>query len=253
MAVCRVENYGIYLLGNEGCNAVHSIGCNADTCSYTQTTLRVLAGVGVVLELSDITIGDKAYELAIVINNGQLLNLVGQQHLGSRLKVGLVSGYDILLGHHLVNLALHIALEAQVAVGNDTDKHTLVINNGNTANLVLLHKLESITHSVLLLDGYGVVNHTTLGTLNTAHVGSLCRNRHILVDNADTALASQRNSKSSLGYGIHSRRHNGYVQLNITRESTDCRYLTRQNLRIGWYEQHIVKCETCGLYPFIDK
>ena len=211
VAVCRVENYGVNLLGYECRYAVHSVGSDADACSHAETTLRVLTSVGVVLELCDIAVGDKAYELALVVNNGELLDLVCEEHLCCALKVGLVSSHDVLLSHHLLNLALHVALEAEVAVCYDTDEHALVVNYGDATDLILLHESQGVAHGVILEDSHGVVDHAALGALNATNMRRLCSDRHVLVDNADTALACQGNRQVGLGYGVHSGRHNGDV------------------------------------------
>ena len=64
---------------------------------------------------------------------------------------------------------------------------------------------------VILDDSHGVVDHAALGALNATNVCCLCSDRHVLVDNADTALACQGNRQVGLGYGVHSGRHNGDV------------------------------------------
>ena len=249
----RVEDYGIYLLGHEGSYAIHSIGRDADACCYAQTSLSILAGIRVILELGDIAVGDKSYKFAVVVDYRELLNLVCEEYLGCRLKILLVSGDYVLLSHHLVDKARHIALESQVAVRNDAYEHTLVIYYRDATDLILLHQLQRIAYGVGLEDGHRVVDHTALGTLYATHVCRLSRYRHILVNNAYTAFASEGYGQRGLRYGVHSCGHDRYVKCDISRETTLCRDLARQNLRIGWYEQHIVECQTCWQYPFIDK
>ena len=209
--MCRVENYSVHLLCYECRYAIHSVGGDTYARSYAKTTLAILTCVGVVLELCDIAVGDKAYELAVVVNNWELLDLVCEEHLCRALKVCLVSCHDVLFCHHLLNLAIHVALETEVAVGDNTDEHALVVNNGDATDLILLHECQRVAHGVILEDSHRVVDHAALCALNAAYVCCLCSDRHVLVDNADTALACQSNRQVSLGYGVHSGRHNGNV------------------------------------------
>ena len=65
-------------LGTQQC-----IGSDTNTCSYAQTTLVILACHGLVLCLGDILVGDQTDQLTILIDNGQLLNLVLLQNLCS--------------------------------------------------------------------------------------------------------------------------------------------------------------------------
>ena len=229
VAVSRIQHDGINALGNECLHAVQYVGCDTNTSCYAQTTVGVLASIGVVLHLCDILICDKSDKLTVVIHYGQLLDLVRKQNLRSLLQLCRVCSDDVVLGHHLLDVTVHIALEAEVAVCHDTDEHTLVVNNGNTTDLVLVHQLQRIAHGLILGDGDGVIYHTALGTLHTTYVRSLLGNRHILMNNADTTLARKRNGELCLRYGIHSGRHNRYIQFDITRKTCFSRNCSRQH------------------------
>ena len=82
--------------------------------------------------------------------------------------------------------------------------------------MILRHDVEGILYGCAHLNGYRVVNHTVFSTLNNGNLTSLLLDRHILVDNADTALASNGNSHLSLGNSIHSGCYERNLKLNVT-------------------------------------
>ena len=83
MSVCCIDNDSVSTSLNECAHTVECVYCHTNTGSYTQTTLLVLACHWLVLCLCDVLIGDKTYEVVLGINNGQLLNLVRLQNVGS--------------------------------------------------------------------------------------------------------------------------------------------------------------------------
>jgi hypothetical protein len=221
---------------------------------HAQTALGILAGVGMVLHLGNVLIGNQPHQTAPVVHDGQLLDFVVEQHLGSVLQLGLAGrNQSVAGGHDLADGTLHVALETQVAVGDDADEPAVAVDDRDTADFVLAHQLESIAHGVVARNGHGVVNHAVLGTLHPPHVRGLLGDGHVLMDDADAALAGQCDGKRSFRHGIHGGGHDGDVELDITRETGPDADLPRQHFRIGGYQQHVVEGKTLGLDPFIDK
>ena len=250
----RVEHHGVHVLGHERRDAFHRIGRDADACGHTQTALRILAGVGMILYLGDVLIGDEPHQTAFVVHDGEFFDLVVQQHLRSMLQRGVVRGDKAVAGgHHLGDLARHVALETQVAVGDDADQLPRAVHDGNAADAVLLHQIQGVAHGVLLRDGHRVVDHAVLSAFHAADLRGLLGDRHVLVDHSDTAFASQCDGQRCFGHGIHRGRHDGNVEPDISRETGADIDLSRQHFRIGGYEQHIVERKSFGLNPFIDK
>ena len=206
-----------------------------------------------VLYFGNILIGNQSDEFPLVVHDGQLLDLVVEQHVGRMGQLRRMGGDEVLRGHHLRNQAVHVALETQVAVGDDADQPPLGVDHGDAADLVLLHQRERVAHGVLLGDGDRVVNHAVLGAFHTAHVRGLLGDGHVLVDHADPAFTSQRNSHRRFGNGVHGSGHNGDVEFDISRKAAGDVYFARQHLRIGGYEQDVIERESGRLYPLIDK
>ena len=120
---------------------------NTHARSHAQSAFLVFAGHGLVFRLGNIFIGDESHQSALLIHHRQFLNLVLLQNLCSSSQVGLlVSGHQVLAGHHLVYFLVEPAFEAQVAVGDDAHQFSILVNHGNTANVVVAHHVQCILH-----------------------------------------------------------------------------------------------------------
>ena len=143
----RIDDDGISTSIYQCLHALQCVAGDAYASSHTQTTLLVLASHRLILGLGDILIGDEAYEVVVLIHHGQLLNLVLLQNLSSSSQVGLLmGGYEILVGHYLVNLLVKPTFEAQVAVRDNTYQTVVVVDNGNATDMIFCHNVESILH-----------------------------------------------------------------------------------------------------------
>ena len=155
--------------------------------------------------------------------------------------------------HHLPDAARHVALETQVAVGDDADELPVGIHDRNASDLVFLHQIQGVADGVLLGDGHRVVDHAVLGTLHLADLRGLLGDGHVLMDHSDTSFAGQSDGQRRLGDSVHSGGHDGDVERDISRETGLNIDLSRQHFRIGGYQQHVVEGKSFGLNPFIDK
>jgi len=61
----------------------------------------------------------------------------------------------------------------------------------------------------------GICDNTVFGTLYTVYFFCLFLNRHIFVDNTDTALARHGNGHTVLGHGVHACTHQGNVKFDL--------------------------------------
>ena len=126
-----------------------------------------------------------------------------------------MGGDEVLLRHDFVDGTVKTAFETQVAIGDDAHQMLLVVDHGNTADVILRHDVERLSHRATAGNGHGVVDHTVLSTLDNSHLAGLVLDRHILVDNADTTFAGNGNGHLALGDGVHGGRHEGHVELDV--------------------------------------
>ena len=154
----------------------------------------------------------------------------------------------VLARHHLVNLAVLVGLEAQVAVGHDAHQLVVSPHNGDAADVILGHQSQCIAHGLAAHDGDRVINHAVLGTLYDCHLASLLLDAHILMDYADAALTRYGDGHRSLGDGIHRRGDERNLQLYVTRELCTQRNLAGQYCGISRNKQDVIEGDTLHNY-----
>ena len=132
---------------NESLHTVEGISSHTHTSGHTQTTLLVLTGHGLILGFGDILIGDKSDQTVILIYYGQFLDFVLLQDLcGSHQISLLMGGYEIILRHDFLDRTIQTTLEAQVTVGDDTHEVLLIVDHGDTTDMILRHDVEGLSH-----------------------------------------------------------------------------------------------------------
>ena len=243
VAVGGVDDDGVGAGLHQGVDTVHHVGRDAHTGGHAQTAVAVLAGVGTLLGLHDVAVGDEAHELALLVHHGQLLDLVLLQDVGSLGKGGAHMGGDELGDHDLAQRALHVALEAQVAVGHHADEHAVLVHDGDAADAVLLHQVQGVLHLGILVEGHGVDNHAVLGTFHLAHLVGLTLDAHVLVQHADAALLGHADGHGGLGDGVHCRADQRGVQRDVFRKTGSNRNLAGEDFGVSGDEQHVVVSE----------
>ena len=246
-----VDNHGVDAVVHQRGHALQRVGSDADTGSYAQTAHGVLAGVGVLRDLGYVAVSDESNQMILVIDHGELLDLVLEEYLGGILKIGSrVGGDDVLGGHDLCDGERHILLETKVAVGDDTDQMFLGIDHGDTADAVVVHEFESIAHSLILGDGDGVEDHAGVGAFHLADLTGLGLDRHILVNYADTAFAGDSDCHRCLGDGVHCSRHEGDLKLDVAREARLEFHSIWSHFGICRDKQHVVEGKALLGYLF---
>ena len=55
-----------------------------------------------------------------------------------------MSGNQILLGHDILNLDVIVTLEPEVTVGHDTAELAVLLNDRDTADMILGHKVKGV-------------------------------------------------------------------------------------------------------------
>ena len=108
-----------------------------------------------------------------------------------------------------------MAFKTQVAVGNDADEATFIVDHGDATDVVLVHQIQGIAHRFVTFDGNGVVNHTVFSTFHDGHLACLLLDAHVFVDNADTSLAGNGNGHLRLRYRVHGSGYERNLQVDV--------------------------------------
>ena len=231
MTVGRIDDDSVDTGANKGLGTQHRVGSNADTGSHAQAAARILACGRLILSLGYIFICDKTDELAVGIDNGQFLDFMTLEYIGSLLEGCAKRGcHKVVASHHLIDTAALVALETQVAVGNYTDQFAALVDHGNTTDVVLAHHAEGIGYRRTFEYGDGVVNHAVFSTLYGMYLAGLLLNRHVFMDNTQATLTGNGNGKLALGNRIHRRRDDRNIERYVTGEARGKVYLAWKHI-----------------------
>ena len=242
MTVSRIEHKSVRLDTHQHLHLIYCLRIDAYCSSHEKTAFGVLAGDWIVLDLHDVLVGDQAGQLAVPVHYQQFLYLVLSQKFSGLLQIAAVSSGDqVLLGHHFTDGSLGIVLETKVPVGDNSAEHPVCIHYGYTADMVLTHDLESVTHSGVVTDGHRIVYHAVLRPLDLAHLLYLHIDRHILVYHSDTALACYGYSQICFCNCIHSSGHDRSMEGYLPGQSGADIHLTRQYVGVRGYEKYVIK------------
>ena len=153
-------------------------------------------------------------------------------------------GDEVLGSHHLVNLLVETAFEAQVAIGHDAHQFVIIVHDGDATNVVVGHHGKGILHGAAAANGHRVVDHAVLGTLHDSHLASLGLYRHVLMNHTDTTFAGDGDGHCRLGDRVHGGGYKRHIQCNVSRKARFQLYSLRQYFRISRNKQDVIKSET---------
>ena len=255
MAVGCIDHHGIHLRIHQGLHPGQGVPGDAHGSGNTQAAALVLAGVGPLLDLYNVLVGDQPDKLIFFVHHRQLLDLVFLQDVGSLFEVSELRGGDqVRLGHHIVDGLLRVALKAQVAVGDDAHEDMARIHDRDAADAIFIHDLEGVADECVLADGYGVQDHAVLRPLHFAHLVGLVLDGHVLVDHADAAFLGNGNGHGMLGHRVHGSRHHRDVEGDAAGELCTGIHLPGKYLTVCRKQQDIIVGETfLGKFIFIVK
>ena len=230
MTVCRIEHDNVDLCFHKGSNAVQNVSRSADSRAAEQTAAFVSCRVRVLHSFFNIFNRDEALQIALFIDNRKLFDSVVAQDLLCILEGGTDRrGDEVILRHDVFDFLVEIGAghEAQVAVRDDADE-LAVFADRHAGDLVAAHEVIRLAHGVLRRKEERINDNAVLGALDHIDLIGLTLNGHVLVNDADAALTRNGNGHIRFRDGIHSRRHNGGVQLNLLCEMSGNVYLTGQ-------------------------
>ncbi len=144
--------------------------------------------------------------------------------------------------HDLADLDVVTRLKAHVAAGDDAN-HLAAVAHRKTRDAQVFRQLQHLKHRVLGGDDHRVMHHARLVALDLGDLGGLLLGRHVLVDDADTALLRDGNRQARLGHGVHGGGHEWQVQGDVAREARGEGGVLGQDLGVRWHQQHIVEGE----------
>ncbi len=247
MAVGGVQHQHVDRSCDQGGRPGLEVGAHAHRRCHPQPAEVVLGGVGVLDGLGDVLDGDEALELEVVVDDQQLLDLVLAQHLAGHLERGPDRhGDQVGRRHEVAYRAVEVGLEAQVAVGEDAEQQPVWGHDRHPADAVAAHELLGVVQGRVTTEGDRVDDHPRLGALHLADHLSLLLDRHLLVDDADAAVARHRDRHRRLGDRVHGRGDQRGVQRHPPGEARGQVDLAGQHGAVRRHQEHVVEGQRSG-------
>ena len=185
-------------------HASQGIGRRAHGRTDAQAPDAVLAGVRKLGGLLEILDGDHALQFMIAGHHQHLLDaMLVQQREHLFLGRVLAHGDQALLGgHHRGHGSVEFGFETQVAMRHDA--HDFRAEHHRHAGDVLRpRELDDLANGHVRFDADRIADDAALELLDAVDLPRLILDRHVLVNDADTALLSDGDRQAGLGNGIH--------------------------------------------------
>jgi hypothetical protein len=250
VAVRGVDDEHVDVGVDQRLGALHGVAGDPDGGAAAQPAQRVLAGVRILDRLLDVLDRDQALQPEVLIDHQQLLDLGRVQDLARLIERGADRDREQpVLGHHLVDGAIDVGLEAQVAVGEDADQAAFlaaVVGDRDAGDAIAAHQLQRLEDAGVGGERDRVDDHPALRALDAIDLGCLLLDREVLVDDAEPALLRHRDGHLGLGDGVHRRAQQRHVEADVTREVGADVDLSGQHGRVARDEQDVVEGEGDG-------
>ena len=188
-----VEHESVRARVKQRARAVEHVRRDADGGGDEQTAAAVLCGVGIGHSLFDILDRDETLEMEILIDDGQLFDLVLAQRLfGFFERRSLAADDEIFARHKLSDLPVEVGFKLHIAVRDDADKLSGFVHDGNAGNAEFGTEIIRIAQRVLRGKEERVGDDAVFAALDEIDLLGLLLDRHIFMNDADAALARDR-------------------------------------------------------------
>ena len=229
-------------LGERG-SPVIGVRSDTDRGTHAQPSLLVLRRAGELDLLTDVLDGDQAFEAPVGVDDRQLFDLVAVQDR-PRLLEGRSdrSGDEIAVRHQgREGLVDTVVTEAEVAVGEDPNQPFFLVRDRDARDVVPRHQLERGGNRGVGRQRHRLDDHSGLGALDLVDLCDLLLDREVAVQDAETALARERDRESRLRHGVHRGGDDGDLERDLPRQARRGRNLVRQHGRIGRHQEDVVE------------
>lgn len=223
--------------------AVRGTGGNGGTDQ--EALVAVLGGVREGLILEEIGAGHEGDELAVLVNNGEL-GLLGRVEEAVALTNRHVLSADdkaLDLGHNVSDANLAVLEEVNVTVSHNADElavHAAVDGNGHTGEAILALDAIDILHGGVRTKGLRVSDETVLEALYAVHHLALFLDGAVVVDETQTTLECHGNGHLRLRDGVHGRREERQVELDVASEVRGEAHIVRGEVNVTREKKDII-------------
>ena len=218
MAVSRIDHNRVNFRAHQFGHAFQIITSSADRGAYPQPALAVFCGEGVFDLLRDVLDCDQSLEILVFIDNQQFLDPVFVQQPLSFLQCSAHRNSDeIFFRHDFADRQMKPRFEAKIAIRQNADQPA-VFRDRNARYFVMSHQLDGIFNFVVWRHRDGIDDHAAFRSLDFVDLRRLLIDRHVLVNDSNSALLGKRDCQPGFGYGIHCSADNWNIQFDAPGE-----------------------------------
>jgi len=138
---------------------------------------------------------------------------------------------------------IDIALELEIAIGDDADETLLVVDNRDARNAKTVHQGGCLAHRIARPERDRLENHAALRSLHSIHFGGLAVDRHVFVKDADSSRPGDGDGHLRFRDSIHRGRHERDSQLDAAGKAGDDGDVLWMGPRLARNEEDVVKRE----------
>ena len=242
MSVRGVDDEHVGARGEQRLRALDRVRADADGGADAQPPLRILGRVRELDALRDVLDRDQPAQHSVGVDDRQLLDAVPvQQLLRLAMRRADRRRHEVARGHQVGDRLREIALEAQVAVGEDADEAAALVGDRDAGDVVALHQLERVGDERVRRQRQRLDDQPGLGALDAVDLADLRLDRQVAVHDADPAFARERDRHARLGDGVHRRRDDRRLEHDRARQPRRGRDVVRQHRRLRRDEQDVVE------------
>src|ERR1051325_5881425 len=155
---------------DQGAGPRQGVGSAPHRRGDAQAAVLVLVGVGELAALEDVLDGDEPLQHPALVHDRELLDAVlGEGLLGFIEGGPHRRGHQPVLRHGVTDRAVELALELQVAVGDDAHQAPGVVHDGHAGDAEPLHQVHRFAQRAVGAQGDGVQDHPRLAALHPVH------------------------------------------------------------------------------------
>src|SRR6267142_1625688 len=241
MSVSSIDDQDVDA-GIDQCPGAIAVIGGADSCRDTKAPVLVLVGVGEIAALVDVLDGDQSAEDSLLVDNGELFDAVLPKYGLCLVERGANRSGDEILGRHrFTQRAIEIALELEVAIGDDPDKPVVAIHDWNAGDLEALHQCDRLAECSIGRERDRIQDHSALRSLHPIDFGRLPVDRHVLVNDADSAGSGHRHCHVGFGDRVHGSGSERDIELNAAGEHRHRVHVLGVDERVSWRQENVIE------------
>ena len=231
MTVSCIDRQKVNTCIYKSCSSFHHIVCDTYCSTTEQSAFFIFCRVWIHNSFFDIFDCDKTFENAVFINQWQFFYFMFFEKQFCIIKRNARSCCNkVVFCHNFADWTVHIHFEAHIPVCDNTNQNFVFVYNWYTGNTIASHKSICFVYFMIRAQVKWVCNNTVFTSFYFINFCSLSFDRHIFVDDADTAFSGESDSHSGFCNSIHRCRHKWYIQCDFVAEFCNCGNICWHNL-----------------------